>query len=288
MDPVQKFLYKLFCINFCGSSCTRRWMLLLHLTVTTATILFVLCNQDITFTVPLSTNDSGTSSVAVRVWFSCYIFVYMAIYLEGFVKDSVFNRTFNSVIRIVCQKHRDKGTDYYALVIYGLLFLDMLYLVLSYCSNSYYQYLHNSCLLPKLTIRLRLWSYLHLCRSVLLEFEDIIQKVERIPSNATEEELLKVQQEYSDLWMISQLIGDYYVFSLCCIIFYVFFDMIVYFFWFFTIDFADDRYFFCEETNQIQLTKIYDLINLIRRLRNSSRAESHLWYNLGSSCDKSP
>lgn len=246
MDPVQHFWYKLFCINFCNSTATRRWILLLHFSIVVATLLFVHFNHDVAFTVSQSVADK-TSSVAIHVWFLCYISVYIVIIVEGFLKDAELSVQYNSVIKRICQKHCRRGRDYYTLVIYALLFFDLLYFVLCYIANSYFQYLHNSCIIPKIVIRLRVWSYFYLARNILLELEELIGKVKRtLQGTAAREELFKLQREFLDLWMISQRIGDFYVWSLCCVVLYIFFDMIVYFFWFFTIDFADERYIFCE------------------------------------------
>lgn len=244
MGPLQKLFYNIFCINLIDSPANRRWLLVLHLTMTVATFVFVNLNRETTFIVPFAIEDA--SSVAVRVWFYFYIGVYVTIFFEGYLKDVKFTQKYNSVIKGICEKQTKTKKDFYTRSIYTLLALDLVYLILSYYSELYYQNLHNACLIPKMTIRLRLWSYLYLCRRVLWEFEGIIERAESIPENGTVEDFLKVQHEYSDLWMVSQFIGDYYVCSLCCILFYVFFDLVVYFSWFFTVDFADDRYYMCK------------------------------------------
>lgn len=256
MDPLQKFFFNVFCINFCDSN---KWLLLLHVTISAVTFLFVHLNRDDTFNVPFSIRDA--TSVAVRLWFYFYICVYVQVFVEGYLKDRQFNREYNSVIKSICTRHYKTKKDFYAYSIYTLFLLDLLYLILSYCADLSYQNLHNACLIFKITLRFRLWSYLHLARSVLLEFEVIlIAKVQRIPDNATANDFLEVQHEYSKLWTISQFIGDYYVFSLCSILFYVFFDSIVYFSWFFTVDFADHRYFLCEYCKfQQELLKTLDI-----------------------------
>ena len=274
MASAQKFLFRLLCINFCESPLERRCLFAFHSAIIAATLVFVHYNRELTFTVPLTVGD--TSSVTVRVWFACYMVVYLVVFFEGFWKDNDFQLTFNEKIKETCRRHSHKpGRKFYEGVIVALLLLDLVYMVLSYCDHSHYQYLHNSCMLPKLTIRIRLWGYLFLGRCVLEELSSIIDKVQQMPHNAPEEEWLSVQREYLDLWAISQSIGDFYVWSLCCSIFYVFFDMIVYLFWFFTLDFADDRYFFCEWMGE--RTKVITKVTLFVRLQTTSFDSSSAW-----------
>lgn len=243
MNSIQKFSYQIFCINFCDSTGRRKLFLALHSSVLVATLVFVHYNQVYTFTVPFCTDN--TSSLTVRIWFYCYIIVYVVILAEGFWKDATFQAKYAATIREVCERHRKKR-NFYGYVMMFLLLGDSLYLVISYLTKSSYQYLHNSCLIPKMCIRIRLWEYLFFAKGILNELEKIVQRVEEIPGDATEQDFLSIQENYLDLWMTSRDIGDNFVAGLCCIFLYIFFDMIVLCYWFFTIDFGLDEYYSCE------------------------------------------
>lgn len=243
MVPIQKFCYQVFCVNFCDSLARRRICLLLQLAITLTTLVFVIANTENTLNDTLSVNE--ISYIAVRVWFLCYMSVYIILYLEGFWKGEEFDKTYQTEIKDICKRHAHAGIDCYAGVIFSLLFLDVLYIIMTFSGNSKSQYLHNSCLLPKMTIRFRLWSYLHLSRSVLQEFEELIRKFERCADSSTKADFLRLQHEFSYLWKVSQNIGDAYVLSLGLITLYVFFDLVVYMFWLFTIEFAEYRYIAC-------------------------------------------
>lgn len=244
MDPLRKFSYQIFCINFCESNTARKLLLLFHVANSVATIAYLNLNGDQTFRIPLTKAD--TSSVALRVWFFCYICVYCIVYVEGFFKDSKFNRQYHQLIEGFCERHQKTGRDYYTAIILAMLLSDLVYLILSLFPNFGYQSLHSLCLIPRVTIRVRLWSYLYICRGVLKELEGIIERVENIPENATREEFLRTQQEYSDLWRVSQIVGDFHVLSLCCSVFHIVLDIVVYSFWLLTVEFANNILFYCK------------------------------------------
>lgn len=235
MNPIQKFCYKAFCINFCGSSACRRAFLLLHLGIIVATFTIVHWNQ--LFYRPMSISQNH--ALAIIVWFLSYIFEYVVILLEGFLKDSEFNEKYKSTIRALCERDTRYKRDHYKWIIFCLLFFDIVYIVITHPFQV-------ACFSPKITCRLRLWSYLHLCRSVLMEFEALIENIDQTVAEVTEEEFLKLQCRYLDLWMVSQLIGDYYVWSLCCILLHIVVDNILYIFWFFTVDFNEPQIFVCK------------------------------------------
>lgn len=267
---MQKFGYQVFCINFCDSLTKRRLCLFLQLANTLATLVFVFANTETTFNATLSVNEF--SYIAVRVWFLCYMSVYIILYLEGFWKGEDFEKKYQTEIKEICKRHAHAGIDYYAGVIYSLLFLDVLYIFMTFSGNSKSQFLHNLCLLPKMTIRFRLWSYLYLSRSVLHEFKELIRKFEQCSVSSTEADFLRLQHEFSYLWKVSQNIGDAYVLSLGSITLYVFFDLVVYMFWLFTIEFAEYRYIACRWEIQFErnvLMMLYFQIMLYARHRAS-------------------
>lgn len=243
MNSIEKFSYQIFCINFCSTSRQRKCFLALHSTVLAATLIFVNCNSDHTFNVLFKTKN--TASTAVRFWFYAYIFIYVVILVEGFWKDVNFQRKYSKAIKEVCERSRNEMNAYSG-VVYGLLIADIAYVVISYLTESHYQYLHNSCFFPKLCIRVRLGEYLFFAHPVLKELERIIRRVEELLEDTGGEELLAIQFDYLDLVMMSRDIGDNFVYGLCCILLYIFFDMVVFCYWFITIDFAYKQYYFCK------------------------------------------
>lgn len=244
MELFQKFCYQLFCVNFFSSSGHRNFVFALHLTYTIIAALLVKQISDDESSFPKALNHNHT--FAAIGWYFCYNGIYTIMILEGFLKDPKFNRRYTKHIKALCEKQYKNRKDYTPLFTWTFVGLDVVYLILMRCSGSYHIAYHNSCVFPKICFRFRLASYLHISRSVLWELEEVIEKLEKISRNATEEEVLKLQHEYSDLWKISQYIGGYYAWSLCFFAFHIFFDVILYLFWFFTVDFADFRRAICE------------------------------------------
>lgn len=232
MNSFIKIFFQLFCINFCPSEKRRKFLLALHVTNALVSLILILTK---TLDIPLAFGD--TSTVAARIWFLCCISIYAVVFLEGYVKDRQFHRDYDQWMRHLCERYENNGKDYYGVILSSLIFLDMVYIILLHCAESAHLYVHYSVLVPKLSMRFRAYSYFQVTRSVLFEFENIIEKVKDISRNATQEELLKVQQEYSDLWRTTTIIGENYVWSLCCVFFYIFFEVTVYLFWLFTVDF---------------------------------------------------
>lgn len=274
MDPIQKFFYKVICINFCDTNFARRGLFLFHTSVIVSTVSLVYYYRLLSMPMSLSLNHSR----AVRVWFFSYIAVYVVIFVEGFIKDNKFNRQYKNVIRVLCEKHSHLGKDYYAWTVYGLLFLDFVYLALTHYSYSEYSSFHDGCLLPKFAGRIRLSSYLYLCQSVLRELKALIRKTENIPENASEEEFLRIQREYSDLWMTSQLIGDFYVWSVCSIFVHTFLDNVLYIFWLFTEDFNEIQYFWCKCKRELIELILIDFIYSQTILFGKERVSCWLWF----------
>lgn len=242
MDPIQKFFYTAFCINFCSSNTVRRILMLLHMTIAVSIVAFVYYNRLLTMPIAISLSHSR----AVCAWFLCYMAQYIVILVEGFLKDSKFTRKYHNAIQVICEKHSEIRSDYDAWFVGFVVFFDLVYLVFTHYSVSEYQSFHDGCMLSKFTSRIRLWSYLHLCTSVLREFNEVIKKVGNVLENDNEADFRRIQKEYSDLWMISQFIGDYYVWSLCVMFFHTFLDNVLYIFWLLTEDFNDPKIFVCK------------------------------------------
>lgn len=245
MHPVKKVLFQLFCISFCASPTSRRLILLLHCLATLTTLTYVYHNQSSVFIVPLSIDDKD--SLTVRVWFFSVLTVYWLICLESFTKDEWFMRKYKKHLQGIYEKHQDQNKrDIWSLVIYFLAVTEVVYLVLVYWINIQYLPIYLCSELQRITQKIRILSYLQLSRPVLLELEELVEKVKEIPENASQQAFLNVQNAYSDLWKVSEIIGNNYVVSLCSSTFLVFLELIVSLFWYFTLDFADDR-FWCRE-----------------------------------------
>lgn len=237
MHSILKFCFQFFCINFCPSDKSRKCLLAVHVANFFATLMLILTQH---FEIPLF----GSDSPAARIWFFCGISVYTIVFLEGYQKDRQFNRDYSQWMRDLCERHENNGKDYYAFILSLLIFFDFVYIILLHYAHSLHLVVQYSVLVPKLSMRFRVWSYFRVTRSVLFEFENIIEKVKNTSRSATQEEFLTVQQEYSDLWRTTTIIGENYVLSLCSIFFYISFEVTIYLFWLFTVDFNSQ--FLCE------------------------------------------
>lgn len=237
MDRVLKLCFNIFCINFCASTTIRSWLLLFHVLITFATLKVVLRNRELDLYIPKNLTKNHT--VAVYIWIFCYIGVYTVIFIEGFVKDSKLNIIYNSLL--IQSKFNQ---SYYRILFCSLIFLDTFFLIITLLSDSYYQILHNSCLIPKLAIRFRLWGYLKLFEGVLKMLKEITLTLESAPISTIK--ISKCQEQYLQVWKLSQKIGNNYILSLLSLLFHVFFDEVVYIFWSITVDFVDTSKLGCK------------------------------------------